>query len=293
MATSSSAHTFAKPLELPLSKDELDRINTHLRELTPEDTLKWAVEHVPGLYQTTAFGLTGLVAIDMLSKITSSPPPLIFIDTLYHFPETLELVEEVRRRYGTPVHVYKPEGCDTAAEFEKKYGQGLWERDETLYDYLVKVEPARRAYDELGVKAVITGRRASQGAERANLQPLEVDSTGLLKLNPLFAWTFPFVDWYVKENNVPRNRLLDQGYRSVGDWHSTARSSEGDTGERAGRWAGKKEKTECGLHVDYFAMKAAAEKKLEQAQLGDLNGADQMPAPARVPVFVGSAARGG
>ncbi|KAF9816510.1 hypothetical protein IEO21_04038 [Rhodonia placenta] len=262
MATSSSAHTFAKPLELPLSKDELDRINTHLRELTPEDTLKWAVEHVPGLYQTTAFGLTGLVAIDMLSKITSSPPPLIFIDTLYHFPETLELVEEVRRRYGTPVHVYKPEGCDTAAEFEKKYGQGLWERDETLYDYLVKVEPARRAYDELGVKAVITGRRASQGAERANLQPLEVDSTGLLKLNPLFAWTFPFVDWYVKENNVPRNRLLDQGYRSVGDWHSTARSSEGDTGERAGRWAGKKEKTECGLHVDYFAMKAAAEKKV-------------------------------
>lgn len=156
-----------------------------------------------------------------------------------------------------------------------------------------KVEPARRAYDELGVKAVITGRRASQGAERANLQPLEVDSTGLLKLNPLFAWTFPFVDWYVKENNVPRNRLLDQGYRSVGDWHSTARSLEGDTGERAGRWAGKKEKTECGLHVDYFAVKAAAEKKLEQAQLEDLNGADQIPAPARVPVFVGSAARGG
>ena len=112
------------------------------------------------------------------------------------------------------------------------------------------------------MKSVITGRRASQGADRANLPPLEVDSTGLLKLNPLFAWTFPFVEWYVKENNVPRNKLLDQGYRSVGDWHSTAKSGDGDTGERAGRWAGKKEKTECGLHVDYFAMKAAAEKKV-------------------------------
>ena len=95
------------------------------------------------------------------------------------------------------------------------------------------------------MKSVITGRRASQVADRANLPPPEVDSTGLLKLNPLFAWTFPFVEWYVKENNVPRNKLLDQGYRSVGDWHSTAKSGNGDTGERAGRWAGKKEKTEA------------------------------------------------
>ena len=112
------------------------------------------------------------------------------------------------------------------------------------------------------MKAVITGRRASQGADRANLQPLEVDSTGLVKLNPLFAWTFPFVEWYVSSNEVPRNKLLDQGYRSVGDWHSTAKSGEGDTGERAGRWAGKQEKTECGLHVDYFKLKAEAEKKV-------------------------------
>ena len=109
---------------------------------------------------------------------------------------------------------------------------------------------------------MITGRRASQGADRANLQPLEVDSTGLLKLNPLFAWNFHLVEWYIKENNVPRNKLLDQGYRSVGDWHSTVKSADGDAGERAGRWAGKAEKTECGLHVDYFKLKAAAEKKV-------------------------------
>ncbi|TFY55346.1 hypothetical protein EVJ58_g8301, partial [Rhodofomes roseus] len=188
-------------------------------------------------------------------------PPLIFIDTLYHFPETLELVDEVEKRYSVPIHVYQPEGCETVADFEKKYGEKLWDTDETLYDYAVKVEPARRAYEELGVKSVITGRRASQGADRAKLPPLEVDSTGLLKLNPLFAWSFPFVEWYIKENSVPRNKLLDQGYRSVGDWHSTVKSGEGDTGERAGRWAGKKEKSECGLHVDYFAMKAAAQKK--------------------------------
>jgi phosphoadenosine phosphosulfate reductase len=64
------------------------------------------------------------------------------------------------------------------------------------------------------------------------------------------------VESYIKEHNVPRNKLLDQGYRSVGDWHSTVKVTEGQD-ERAGRWAGK-EKTECGLHKDYFIMKAKA-----------------------------------
>jgi len=118
--------------------------------------------------------------------------------------------------------------------------------------------PARSAYDQLSVKSVITGRRASQGAARSSLQPLEVDSTGLLKLNPLFAWSFKDVETYVNENNVPRNKLLAQGYRSVGDWHSTSKVGEGED-ERAGRWKGKN-KSECGLHEDYFKMKAQAKQ---------------------------------
>ena len=134
--------TFDKPLQLPLPEAELKRINEHLSPLVPEDILRWAVDHIPGLFQTTAFGLTGLVAIDMLSKITSAPPPLIFLDTLYHFPETYELVEEVKQRYNVPVKVYKPEGCETVQDFEKKYGEKLWERDEELYDYAVKVSAA-------------------------------------------------------------------------------------------------------------------------------------------------------
>ncbi len=127
------------PLTLPISNDTLDAINKQLVENTPEEILEWAVEHLPGLHQTTAFGLTGMVAIDMLSKITKSPPPLIFIDTLYHFPETYELVEEVKQRYGVPVNVYKPEGCETVQDFERKYGEKLWERDEETYDFVVKV----------------------------------------------------------------------------------------------------------------------------------------------------------
>ncbi|KAK7049729.1 3'-phosphoadenylsulfate reductase [Paramarasmius palmivorus] len=255
----SSPAVISKPLQLPIPPATLDAINEHLSDLQPDEILQWAIEYLPDLYQTTAFGLTGLVAIDMLSKITSSPPPLIFLDTLYHFPETYELVDEVRRRYNQPIHVFKPEGCETVQDFEAKWGERLWEKDENTYDFVVKVEPARRAYETLGVKAVITGRRASQGGDRANLKPLEVDSTGLLKLNPLFAWPFAMVDWYITDNKVPKNKLLDQGYRSIGDWHSTTKVADGQD-ERAGRWAGK-EKTECGLHKDYYAMKAAAKAR--------------------------------
>ncbi|CAG7848487.1 Phosphoadenosine phosphosulfate reductase; AltName: Full=3'-phosphoadenylylsulfate reductase; AltName: Full=PAPS reductase, thioredoxin dependent; AltName: Full=PAdoPS reductase [Serendipita indica DSM 11827] len=253
-------------LQGPIPEEQLALINAHLSLLTPYEVLQWGVDHLPGLFQTTAFGLTGLVGIDMLSKMTSSPPPLIFLDTLYHFQETLDLVEQVRNRYGIQIAVYRPEGCETIQDFELKYGERLWEVSEEVYDYAVKVEPAQRAYRELGVRSIITGRRASQGAARATLQPLEIDSTGIFKLNPFVSWSFSQVKAYIDEHNVPRNALLDQGYKSVGDWHSTQKSGEGDAGERAGRWAGR-DKTECGLHKDYFKMKLAAKKKQHEEEL--------------------------
>lgn len=134
--------TFDAPLQLPLSQETLNAINDHLRTLEPQQILQWAIKHLPNLYQTTAFGLTGLVAIDMLSKIAPNAvdqPPLIFLDTLYHFPETYALVTEVEQRYGLKVTVYKPNECETVADFEKKYGERFWERDEDTYDFAVKV----------------------------------------------------------------------------------------------------------------------------------------------------------
>jgi phosphoadenosine phosphosulfate reductase len=85
------------------------------------------------------------------------------------------------------------------------------------------------------------------------LQPIEIDSTGLIKVNPLCRWGFAEVKDYVEMAGVPYNALLDQGYKSVGDWHSTKVPVEGED-ERGGRWAGDAKKTECGLHKDYFKM---------------------------------------
>jgi phosphoadenosine phosphosulfate reductase len=202
------------------------------------------------LYQTTAFGPTGLVTLDMLSKLTGPIKPqidLIFLDTLHHFPETLSLVDRVKRKYsGFNVHIYKPDGTNNVEEFNAKHGERLWENNEELYDWVAKVEPAQRAYAELQVKAVLTGRRRSQGGKRGELEIIEVDETGLIKINPLFNWSFNQVQDYIKDNDVPYNELLEQGYKSVGDWHSTQPVTAGED-ERSGRWKGRK-KTECGIH---------------------------------------------
>lgn len=72
------------------------------------------------------------------------------------------------------------------------------------------------------------------------------------------------VSWHIDEYKVPRNKLLDQGYKSVGDWHSTVKPVDG-ADERSGRWAGK-EKTECGLHKDYFKMKAQAKAAAAESE---------------------------
>jgi phosphoadenosine phosphosulfate reductase len=239
--------------------------------LTVLDILKWCLISLPNLYQTTAFGLTGLVTIDILSKIsnpTKRKTDLIFLDTLHHFSETLSLVERVKARYPeVNLHVFKPAGSETAEQFSAKHGEQLWESNDELYDWVAKVEPAQRAYSELHVQAVLTGRRRSQGDKRGDLDIIEVDDAGLIKVNPLANWSFKQVQDYVNEHNVPYNELLDRGYKSIGDWHSTQPIKEGQD-ERAGRWAGKS-KSECGIHnkrsrYAQFLMEQEAKQQQEE-----------------------------
>ncbi|KAF2877094.1 phosphoadenosine phosphosulfate reductase, partial [Massariosphaeria phaeospora] len=235
--------------EVYFSRPHLKFLNSQLQLLEPQDILRWCLTSLPGLYQTTAFGLTGLVTLDMLSKLDGPlkrSVDLIFLDTLHHFDETLALVDLLKRRYGNPIHIYKPAGVETTEEFSAKHGAKLWETNDELYDYVAKVEPAQRAYSELQVKAVLTGRRKSQGGKRGDLDIIEIDDAGLIKVNPLANWSFAQVKEYVDANNVPYNELLNKGYKSVGDWHSTQPVAQGED-ERSGRWKGRN-KTECGIH---------------------------------------------
>ncbi|AEO54926.1 hypothetical protein MYCTH_2298133 [Thermothelomyces thermophilus ATCC 42464] len=248
---SPSTSTVSLP-RISLTQPHLKHLNKQLESLHPMEILRFCKIFFPNLYQSTAFGLTGLVTVDMLSKIdaeSADPQPvdLIFLDTLYHFKETYELVERVKQRYNVKVHVFKPADVSTVEEFEKLYGEKLYEESSELYDWIAKVEPLQRAYSELKVAAVLTGRRRSQGGQRGDIAVVEVDDErGVVKINPLANWTFAQVKAYIDEHKVPYNALLDRGYKSVGDWHSTVPVGEGED-ERAGRWKGQ-DKTECGIH---------------------------------------------
>ncbi|KAJ1729867.1 3'-phosphoadenylsulfate reductase [Coemansia biformis] len=247
-----------------LDGSQLEHINERLARMSPEQVLEWARATFDGLFQETAFGPSGNVISDMLHAQGASVP-VIFVDTLHHFDETLDLARRSQDRYGFKLHTFRPDGCATRADFVAKHGDELWARDDVVYDYAVKVEPARRAYEQLQVRALLTGRRRSQKGDRAQLQVVEVESgTGLVKINPLATWSFQQVWTYLRANEVPYNALLDQGYKSVGDYHSTRPVKDGED-ERAGRWAGTN-KTECGLHKDYFAMRAAFNARTKERE---------------------------
>jgi phosphoadenosine phosphosulfate reductase len=258
--------------EVYFTKLHLQFLNRQLQFLEPQEILRWCITTLPHMYQSTAFGMTGLVTLDMLSKMKIPRPQMvdmIFLDTLHHFPETLSLLDRIQDRYPlVNIHIFKPDGVDTAQQFSEKHGDKLWEKDDQLYDWIAKVEPAQRAYRELNVNAILTGRRRTQGGRRGDLDVIEVDEAGLVKVNPLANWSFKQVQDYVKSNNVPYNELLDRGYKSVGDWHSTQPIKEGED-ERAGRWKGQ-QKTECGIHnprSKYAQFLMEQEKKKEQESL--------------------------
>ncbi|RYO86175.1 hypothetical protein DL766_001977 [Monosporascus sp. MC13-8B] len=251
-ASSTASSTSALP-QIILSKPHIRHLNEQLEKMDAVDRLRLVKVLFPNLYQSTAFGLTGLATLDMLSKIQSESadsqnPDIIFLDTLYHFKETLDLVNRAKAKYpNVRIHTYRPNGANTTAEFEERYGEKLYETAPELYDWIAKVEPQQRAYSELNVAAVLTGRRRSQGGERDKISFIEVDDErGIIKINPLVDWNFHQVKSYITEHSVPYNDLLDRGYKSVGDWHSTSPVGAAED-ERAGRWRGQG-KTECGIH---------------------------------------------
>ncbi|TGJ79009.1 hypothetical protein E0Z10_g9752 [Xylaria hypoxylon] len=249
---SAASSTSSLP-QITLTKPHLRYLNQQMEHMTPIERIRFSMQLFPNLHQTTAFGLTGLVTIDMLSRLAAQDPALprvdaVFLDTLYHFRETHALVARVQERYpAVKLHIYKPAGVATVSEFEAQYGPRLYDTAAELYDWVAKVEPQQRAYAELNVAAVFTGRRRSQGGERDKIPILEIDDErGIVKINPLLDWSFAQVKAYITEHDVPYNALLDQGYKSVGDWHSTSPVAAGED-ERAGRWKGQ-QKTECGIH---------------------------------------------
>jgi phosphoadenosine phosphosulfate reductase len=190
-----------------------------------------------------------LVLTDILYKQIkpAQPVPVLFLDTLHHFPQTLELVAKAKDLYALNLQVYKIQDVDTREAFAAKYGEALWDSDILKFHDLTKIEPLQRGLSELNTVAWITGRRRDQATTRADMPVFEMDKQGRLKINPLASWTRKDSWAYVAEHSMIYNPLHDQGYPSIGDEPITTPVGEGED-ERAGRWRGTG-KTECGIHI--------------------------------------------
>jgi len=160
----------------------------------------------------------------------------VFLDTQYHFAQTLWYVEQVRNRYDLNLRVIQP----------LVDPDDLWKSDLDGCCALRKVEPLNRALD--GKRVWMSGLRRAEAPTRAKAPIVSWDlGRGLVKVNPLANWTDADVDSYEHDHDLLVHPLRAEGYKSIGCWPCTRSVRDGDDA-RAGRWAGS-DKTECGLHA--------------------------------------------
>ncbi|QDU28705.1 Phosphoadenosine phosphosulfate reductase [Anatilimnocola aggregata] len=223
---------------------ELDAASQQLESSSPEEILRWAVEHyAPKFTMATAFGPEGMVLIHMLAEIAPETP-IFNLDTGYQFKETLELREEIKRRYGIEVELKKPEL--TVEQFEQANGGPVYRTDPDRCCFERKIKVLQQS--ALGMYAWSSAIRRDQSPDRAKAPIVGWDKKfGLVKISPLANWTKKLVWNFITQHNVPYNPLHDSGYTSIGCWPCTRAVGIGED-ERAGRWSGLA-KTECGLHT--------------------------------------------
>jgi phosphoadenosine phosphosulfate reductase len=212
--------------------------------MSPEDILRWAWETFgPKVAVSSSFQTQSVPLLHIVSRVCPEMP-VIFIDTGFHFPETLAFRDEIQARYHLNLVVVRP--TITKSQLLARYGEGLYRHDPDLCCYLNKVEPMQRAISDLA--AWIAGVRHDQTAHRRSLKVIQPLSSGLLKIHPLLNWTRDDLWAYIRAHDLPAHPLYEQGYLSVGCAPCTIPVFLGQD-PRAGRWAGT-DKKECGLHVD-------------------------------------------
>lgn len=222
---------------------ELYAIPDDFEDAAPQTVLRWAIEEFgAGVALATGFGTEGCVLVDMVARIDPSAR-IFYLDTDLLFPETYELRDQLTARYG--VRFERRATVRSLEQQTLRHGEKLWERDPDLCCRLRKVEPLKEMLS--GLRAWITAIRRDQSPARAHARVVDHDAKfGLIKINPLAGWTRQQVWKYIREHDVPYNKLYDQGYSSIGCTPCTSPVQINED-QRAGRWRGF-QKTECGLH---------------------------------------------
>ena len=221
------------PRGVPRFSDaDLAELNAEFEKAPAGKIIRWAVDTFhPHLCLSAS--MTDAVLIDLATKVEPSIE-VVFIDTGYHFPETLDTVELVRRRYGLNLRMMSVQHHD----------EELWKVDPENCCSAVKVGQLDRALQ--GKLAWMSGLRRSEADTRKNTSIVGRDIRGLVKVNPIANWSDDDVAGYIRDHDVPVNPLLLRGYTSIGCEPCTDLPSDPND-PRSGRWSGR-DKTECGIH---------------------------------------------
>ena len=217
-----------------------------LEEHHPRDVLAWAVDTIDRLAVATSFQSSGLVILHLLRGL-GSDVPVLFLDTGFHFPETLEFKERLVDQWRLNLVELRGEHGSVARQNDL-HGTGLYRRDPDLCCSINKVIPLQRALE--GYDGWVSGLRRDQSPLRAGTAMVEAQmlpsGREILKIHPLAAWTRADVGAYIDRHEIPTHPLIERGYSSIGCWPCTRAITE-EEHERAGRWDGYG-KNECGIH---------------------------------------------
>nr|WP_111509412.1 phosphoadenylyl-sulfate reductase [Mycobacterium kyogaense] len=206
------------------------------------DLLRWTDENFAGDY-IVASNMQDGVLVEMAAAVRPGVD-VLFLDTGYHFVETIGTRDAVEAVYDVNVVNVRPE--KTVSEQDALFGKNLFERSANECCRMRKVEPLSKAL--AGYSAWVTGIRRVEAPTRANAPLISWDKAfGLVKVNPLAAWTDDEMQDYIDTHGILVNPLVDEGYPSIGCAPCTAKPIAG-ADPRSGRWAGQS-KTECGLHA--------------------------------------------
>jgi len=227
------------------SADDLRRIAERaakdLELASAEEILAWAAHEFRGFVVSTQ-SMTKTTVATMIHEL-GLEIPAIFIDTGFHFVETLQTRDALLRSGQSVVTVASEMSLE---EQVRVHGPDLWSRDPDLCCAIRKVRPLDDCL--AGMEAWVTGLRRSQSDTRQQVQPVSFDEgRGIVKISPLCSWSDEQVDAYGREHPVIVNPLVAVGYPSIGCWPCTRAIEETTEHARAGRWDGF-DKTECGLH---------------------------------------------
>jgi len=235
-----------------VTPEEIAAISHRFSRAEPQEVLAWALERFGRrVALSSSFGAEDVALIHMLHQL--EPRARVFtLDTLRLPTETYQVIDEIRDRYGIDLESFYPD-LIAVDRMVKERGYNLFYQSIENREFCCevrKVEPLGRAL--AGLDAWITGLRRDQAATRSSVAKVEIDAVhrGIVKVNPLADWTADRVWSYIKANDVPYNKLHDQGFPSIGCAPCTRAVAPGED-PRAGRWWWEldPDHKECGIHI--------------------------------------------